>query len=241
MAQLEPKFNALADFSDCMTVSSGELGTPDQDQRFSPASGKLDASSSSELRKRRLEQSAVHGPQSVMGWVYFIRCEAGPIKIGWSSDMRKRLEMLQNMSPFTLELLGQVRAPKIAERRIHRHFDEIRLHGEWFKDDGEVAEFARTAIADGLPDWATAPAFGRPPKTAKSIKLSEMVKACAEPVSSGETVKDQITRAAAVLQIDYWCARRLWYGLGGPAIYERIAPVYERVMADRRRLSKGRG
>lgn len=80
--------------------------------------------------------------------VYFIQQgEAGPIKIGWSRNVRTRLATFQTASPYPLRLLLVLAGEERDERRLHDWFSLERIGGEWFKSDGEVAAFVASQKA----------------------------------------------------------------------------------------------
>ena len=70
------------------------------------------------------------------GGVYLIKIKDTDLhKIGVANDAKKRLAALQTSNPFELELVScyQVEGPYDHEKRLHRHFQEFRTQGEWFK------------------------------------------------------------------------------------------------------------
>jgi hypothetical protein len=78
--------------------------------------------------------------------VYFVKPvgQDGPIKIGHSASVEKRLRELGKWSPVPLELIATISPTPIdtrwgpffdgldLERRFHRRYAEHRLHFEWF-------------------------------------------------------------------------------------------------------------
>ena len=81
--------------------------------------------------------------------VYFIRPvgAAGPVKIGYSSDVAQRLESLQGGSPLPLEIVAIIERPQCYESALHWRLSESRIHGEWFRPDPDVlALVARFAV-----------------------------------------------------------------------------------------------
>jgi hypothetical protein len=75
---------------------------------------------------------------------YFIGGDEGPVKIGYSIDVPKRLRTLQLSSPVTLKVLAETSGGVIREAAYHGQFSEIRLWGEWFERAPELeAEIAR--------------------------------------------------------------------------------------------------
>ncbi len=66
--------------------------------------------------------------------VYFLQAQTGgPIKIGWSTDVKRRLDALQPGCPYPLSILLCVRGTLFDEQLLHRKFARFRLHGEWFE------------------------------------------------------------------------------------------------------------
>ncbi len=69
--------------------------------------------------------------------VYFIQAgDSGPVKIGKTNDVNKRLRALQTAHADTLHVrhvLNDVSA--VMETRLHERFAEHRIRGEWFKPD----------------------------------------------------------------------------------------------------------
>lgn len=67
------------------------------------------------------------------GFVYFVQMDRiGPIKIGFTKNIEKRLISLQTASPYPLRLLCHYGADETHEKEWHSEFDRLRLEGEWF-------------------------------------------------------------------------------------------------------------
>lgn len=75
--------------------------------------------------------------------IYFAQYENdnGPIKIGLSRNIQKRLAEIQMTCPAPIKLLKVIEGEWEKEARIHYHFSHIRLHGEWFKPEKELLDF----------------------------------------------------------------------------------------------------
>lgn len=74
--------------------------------------------------------------------VYFVRAKAaGRIKIGYTSNLRARMDMLQTGCPEPLELFGTAIGGRKLERQIHEALAEFRLDGEWFRDTQGVVSY----------------------------------------------------------------------------------------------------
>lgn len=76
-------------------------------------------------------------------WVYFIQwAHGGPIKIGRAKNVSRRLASHQVSSPYEIVLLCMIEAHNFAlEKKIHYHFDDYRIRGEWFKPHENILEF----------------------------------------------------------------------------------------------------
>ena len=62
-------------------------------------------------------------------------------KIGWSSNVEKRIKSLQTNCPFQLEILIKVVDSSLNEKYWHKHFEKYRTYGEWYKfQDKQVRE-----------------------------------------------------------------------------------------------------
>lgn len=88
---------------------------------------------------------------------YFIQQgDSGPIKIGIAVDIQHRLAGLQTASPYPLRVLGVIR--RNCERELHLMFRELRLSGEWFRNDKRLVDFILTnaEMTDGEPLVAAA-------------------------------------------------------------------------------------
>jgi hypothetical protein len=76
--------------------------------------------------------------------VYMIQTgDDGPVKIGLTRDVRRRLETLQISSPTRLRLLALFEGSRELECELHRRFAAARIKGEWFKPIPELIEFAK--------------------------------------------------------------------------------------------------
>lgn len=81
-------------------------------------------------------------PQPSRPVVYFIQLgEGGPIKIGFTTNLDKRIKALQTASPDNLILLAAVEGSERTERGLHARFGEHRQRGEWFAPAPEILEY----------------------------------------------------------------------------------------------------
>ncbi len=73
-------------------------------------------------------------------FVYFIASPRA-VKIGRSTQPRKRLRALQRFNAERLELLGVVPGRQLVELALHKRFAKHRIAGEWFRDCCEIRDF----------------------------------------------------------------------------------------------------
>lgn len=85
------------------------------------------------------------------GTIYFVSCRAKdfPIKIGWTSDMKGRIQSLQSGLPHPLVVLLELPGTPSRERDLHISFNEHKLNGEWFARHPEIMDFIKIHKTDG--------------------------------------------------------------------------------------------
>jgi hypothetical protein len=83
-------------------------------------------------------------PSSCEGFVYFVQAGAGgPIKVGWSQDVARRIAELQTANAHRLLLLGTLPGRMEKEAAVHTALAHLRLEGEWFRDAPELRALLR--------------------------------------------------------------------------------------------------
>lgn len=77
--------------------------------------------------------------------IYFVQAfSGGPIKIGRTSNVKKRLQTLQVSCPIALRLLHVIPGVDASlEQKLHKRFGAYRLHGEWFDNTSELMGYIR--------------------------------------------------------------------------------------------------
>lgn len=72
----------------------------------------------------------------VLGAVYFVRAgDSNAVKIGWSTDVARRIAELQTANAAPLHLLATMAGTMVTERSLHSRFAHARTRedgGEWF-------------------------------------------------------------------------------------------------------------
>lgn len=84
--------------------------------------------------------------------IYFARSGSeGPIKIGRTQNLKKRIETLQTYSPHDIQLLGTAVGGILKEKETHRLFSNSRIRGEWFLPTKDLLQFIKfNAVSCGL-------------------------------------------------------------------------------------------
>lgn len=84
--------------------------------------------------------------------VYFIEAIGfRRVKIGYTADLPRRFRALQAACPFQLRILGWVPGTTTYERKLHRHFADLRVRGEWFLLDKVLDDFIYDLTRRGRP------------------------------------------------------------------------------------------
>ena len=79
--------------------------------------------------------------------VYYVRSVSdGLVKIGYAGDAKQRFSKIQSDSPAELELVAVEDGSVELEADRHCQFASLRVRGEWFREEGPLAEFI-----DALP------------------------------------------------------------------------------------------
>lgn len=83
-------------------------------------------------------------PSDREGVVYFVQSgDDGPIKIGWTQDVERRIAELQTANAHKLKLLGTVAGTMEKEAAMHARFQHLRMEAEWFRNSPEIQAFLR--------------------------------------------------------------------------------------------------
>lgn len=72
-------------------------------------------------------------------YVYIIgNIEKEFCKIGFSKNPSERIKSIQTGCPYEVKLLCYYKGDMITEKRLHEKYKDLRLHGEWFKLEGDL-------------------------------------------------------------------------------------------------------
>lgn len=100
--------------------------------------------------------------------LYLVRAD-DYVKIGVASDVYRRVNGMRAGCPFPMSIISVRTLPRVlayqVERRVHQHFADSRVHGEWFQLDVAEAkqvislQISRAKLAmekwirDGYREW----------------------------------------------------------------------------------------
>ena len=75
--------------------------------------------------------------------VYFIQAEeGGPIKIGYTNNLARRLYALRTGHPSRLRVLATIAGDRATEQTTHSAFSEERINGsEWFRPSSRLLSY----------------------------------------------------------------------------------------------------
>ncbi len=80
--------------------------------------------------------------------IYFVQGER-LVKIGFSRQPYLRFLKMKTDSATVLELRLVIEGELADEKALHRQFSELRVHGEWFSDDGRIARLIKHHLKQG--------------------------------------------------------------------------------------------
>lgn len=110
------------------------------------------------IRIRADVAEALPIPPKVPSFVYFIATRpprGKKIKIGFATNVHKRLKALQTSSPVKLQLVLSFPGTRQDEQALHKRFAEHRMEGEWFRWCKAIADYIDEQFdADQTPnEW----------------------------------------------------------------------------------------
>jgi hypothetical protein len=89
-------------------------------------------------RKNPATKGTNHWRQA--GLIYFMRA-GRRVKIGFTTNLKRRLSVVQIGCPEPIELLGTMAGTRAIEKGIHRQFITHHQQGEWFTLASEIVDF----------------------------------------------------------------------------------------------------
>jgi hypothetical protein len=95
-------------------------------------------------RHKDIEKMTIHkNDKESKDRVYFV--QAGEyIKIGYTSNIQKRLDSLQTGQPLEIKCLCLIKGDRRVESSLHKKFGEYRVRREWFSMSDELMQYIQT-------------------------------------------------------------------------------------------------
>lgn len=79
-----------------------------------------------------------------VGTVYFLANMAqSTVKVGYTTNLRKRLDVLRTGNHDRLEVCCFIAAPPVVERRLHEALAEFKIRNEWFEHNACLDDLIR--------------------------------------------------------------------------------------------------
>ena len=154
-----------------------------------------------------------------MSVVYFAALESGPIKIGHTVDLERRLAEIQLCSPGKVNLIGSVDGDRRTEAYFHRRFASHRAFGEWYQPHTEVSSYIDRVICDGTA--AIPEAFRKRVEYSRCVKrdIQEIlasalnwIEEIGSPAPFDEKITVRLKRVADSAGVSPRAVRAIWYG-----------------------------
>jgi len=76
------------------------------------------------------------------GFIYFLR-SGDLIKIGFATNVQRRISSLQIANPAPLVLLATMKGSPRREKQLHHRFRSLRVSGEWFSPGANLLKFIK--------------------------------------------------------------------------------------------------
>ena len=79
------------------------------------------------------------------GLIYLVvSASTNKLKIGYTSNLKKRLRQISNASGTKVELISSFPGDMAMEKEAHKRFDHFRCIGEWFEYDDSIINFFKS-------------------------------------------------------------------------------------------------
>jgi hypothetical protein len=175
------------------------------------------------------------------GFIYFARMHTGAVKIGFSTDVERRVQSLYYVVPGGVEVLCSINGTPAGEKWVQSKFHHLRISGEWFEASDDLMSFIDKASLAGsavLPEQFRCDDVQKAARLPQSDEVAErcrfLLMCIAEPVRAGEKIPDLIRRAAARTGIAEMRAKGIWYREARAitaAEYVAITETYDTIYA----------
>lgn len=153
--------------------------------------------------------------------IYFAQGDTGgPIKVGYTRSLDRRIAALQNGSHDRINILGTCPGSEYFERSLHARFQPHRISGEWFLDCPEIRGFIAGHCTAFKPTPPPAPE-GHAGTKEFNREFRETFRICVR------DDKRSVMKLAAAIGVTQRQLRNWRQGLNGPNGIALIKAAYE--------------
>lgn len=174
------------------------------------------------------------------GHVYFAALSGGAIKIGYTTDLDRRMSNLWYSVPGGVTVLASLMGTPDAEQWLHLKFASLKISGEWFRPDPSLMSFI--ADVNRLGNEVVPQAFRADEVEQCGKKRSDpdvdarvafWLRKLSEPIRPTDNIKARIGRSADVAGMTFSRAFEIWYGRAiiTAAEYARLQDLYSAKIA----------
>lgn len=112
-----------------------------------------------------------------MSVVYFISDTSGLVKIGHTSDLKKRLCQITSGNGGVVVVLGTVEGGPRHERALHGLLADHRVKGEWFRDGPDLRRLLDRVVARGFEGIELEPekTLSEEPALIEAVELASII------------------------------------------------------------------
>ncbi|WP_139235073.1 GIY-YIG nuclease family protein [Methylobacterium sp. yr596] len=87
-----------------------------------------------------------------MTFIYLIEAQNGLVKVGVAQKVMDRFTATRTHSPILVRLIAVWSGTSDDEADLHARFATFRSHGEWFRLEGDFAQFVNERRSHNIPD-----------------------------------------------------------------------------------------
>ncbi|MFG1302687.1 GIY-YIG nuclease family protein [Xanthobacter autotrophicus] len=174
------------------------------------------------------------------GDVYFAALSNGAIKIGYTTDLARRMSNLWYAVPGGVTVLATLVGTPDAEQWLHLKFSHLKISGEWFRPDPSLMSFIEEVKRRGnetVPEAFRAddiePCAKKRSDPDVDARVAFWLRKLSEPIHPTDNMKARIARSADAAGMIYSRAYEIWYGRAvvTAAEYARLQDLYSAKIA----------
>lgn len=154
-----------------------------------------------------------------MSLVYFAQADDGPIKVGHTVNLERRLEQIQTCAPAAIRLVATVAGDRRTEAYFHHRLTKHRAYGEWYFPVPDVVGVVKSVAKNG--ESVIPPEFRLSRQVARKVErdLADIIASAinwieviATPAPLDEKISERLARVAETAGVSSRSVKALWYG-----------------------------